>query len=219
MKQCCSWVWRGTVENEAGNAIDRDWEKRSDNGVSHAKRKPEREAPFIWPGITIETPVRSPCAAHGFPEREFFAFCLAHCRGEVAGADNSVSIASITACVEIWFIGNRGCLGRNSVTGAVDSPHKIRPGLSRGRQWKGFVGPNRITCGVRAAAAKCVGAESTVTSRRALAISAASASRSVLPETSTTRWRTFDLMSTLCVCSSGDEPPVITRSTSCLPAV
>src|SRR5207237_2210140 len=107
-----------------------------DQPVGDAECESESETPFVGTGITVETPVRSPCRPHGFPEREFYfgAFCLAHNGGDVAGADNSVSIAPITPSVEIWFIGNRGCLATNSVKADVDVPCKINAGLSRRRQ-------------------------------------------------------------------------------------
>src|SRR5262249_27911490 len=127
-------IWRSSVENETGNAIHGDWEKRSNDPVGRTECDPECKAPFVRASIAVKAPVRTPRVSNGFPEREFFAFCLAHCRGEVAGADNSVSIASITARVEIWFIVRRGCFGTNSVNGDGDAPCRIRAGLSRGRQ-------------------------------------------------------------------------------------
>src|SRR6266852_6441002 len=216
MSYYCPGIGRGAVENEARDLKNRDWEKRGHQTVGDAECETNSEAPFIWTGVAVEPPVRFPCRPDGFPEREFYfgAFCLAHNGGDVAGADNSVSIASITACVEIWFIGNRGCLGTNSVNGEPDVPCKINAGLSCGRQWNGLVGPKRITCGVRDADARCIGAESTVINKRALLINAASVSKSVLPERSTIWRRTFDLMSLIWLCSSGDDPPVNTRSTS-----
>ena len=51
-----------------------------------------------------------------------------------AGADSSKSIALITASVEISFIAAPACLGRNSLIGVIDSPCRIKTGLSRGRQ-------------------------------------------------------------------------------------
>src|ERR1700736_4373256 len=136
MREHRPWIWCGPAEDKAGDLINRDWEKGSDQTVSDAKCDAECKAPLVGTGITVESPVRFPCRPHGFPEREFYfgAFCLAHNGGDVAGADNSVSIASITASVETWFIGNRGCLGTNSVKGDVDVPCKISAGLSCGRQ-------------------------------------------------------------------------------------
>ena len=129
-------IWRRAVENKIRNLEHRQRQQRVHQTVGDAKCEPDRKAPFVGTGVAVEPPIRLPCRPHGFPEREFYfgAFCLAHNRGDVAGADNSVSIASITACVEIWFIGNRGCLGTNSVKGDVDVPCKINAGLSRGRQ-------------------------------------------------------------------------------------
>src|ERR1700716_3300624 len=132
-------IWCGPVKDKAGDLINRDWEKRSDQTVGDAECEAEGETPFVRAGVAVEPSVRFPCRPHGFPEREFYfgAFCLAHNGGDVAGADNSVSIASITASVEIWFIGKRGCLGTNSVKGDVDVPCKINAGLSRGRHGNG----------------------------------------------------------------------------------
>ena len=136
MRDHCSWIWRGAVENEIRNLEYGQRQQRVHQTVGDAEGEPDRKAPFVGTGIAVETHVRFPCPPDSFPEREFYfgAFCLAHNRGDVAGADNSVSIASITASVEIWFIGNRSCLGTNSVKGDVDVPCKINAGLSRGRQ-------------------------------------------------------------------------------------
>src|SRR5437588_11680098 len=129
-------IGRGTMKNETRDLKNGYRKKRSDQGICRSERQPERKTPFVGTGIAIETHVRFPCLPASFREREFYfgAFCLAHNRGDVAGADNSVSIASITASVEIWFIGNRDCLGTNSVKGDLDVPWKINAGLSRGRQ-------------------------------------------------------------------------------------
>src|SRR5260370_40285473 len=134
MRHQRSRIWRSAVKNKMRNLEHRQRQHRVHQTKSNADCEPKSEAPFIWTGVAIESPVRFPCRPHGFPEREFYfgAFCIAHNRGDVAGADNSVSIASITASVEIWFIGNRVCLGTNSVKGDVDVPGQINAGLSRG---------------------------------------------------------------------------------------
>src|SRR6202011_407233 len=129
-------IRRRAVENKIGDLEHSQRHSRSEQAVGNAKREPEREPPFVRTRITVETPIRFPCRQHRFPEREFYfgGLCLAHNRGDVAGADNSVSIASITAPVEIWFVARRNCFGTNSVTGVAESPCRINAGLSNGRQ-------------------------------------------------------------------------------------
>src|SRR2546428_10691445 len=136
MHHHCSRIGRGAMKNETRDLENDYREKRSDYGVGSPERQSDRKTPFVGTRVAVETHVRFPCPPDSFPEREFYfgAFGLAHNGGDVAGADNSVSIASITASVEIWFIGNRGCLATNSVNGDVDVPCKINAGLSRGRQ-------------------------------------------------------------------------------------
>src|SRR5260370_33828691 len=158
MRHHRSRIWRSAVKNKIRNLEHRQRQHRVHQTESNAECEPKSEAPFIWTGVAIESPVRFPCRPHGFPEREFYfgAFCLAHERGDVAGADNSVSIASITACVEIWFIGRRSWFGPNSVKGALHLPFKINTRLSRGRQLNGLVVPNKISSGVRVAVPRCL---------------------------------------------------------------
>ena len=88
-----------------------------------------------------------------------------------------------------------------------DRLETVPAGLFRGRQLKGLVGPNRTTCGVPVALARCIGAESTVTSRRACSSNAARTSRSSSPERSSTVVCNFPRMVARCARSGSFAPP------------
>jgi len=76
-----------------------------------------------------------------------------------AGADTIKRIASITAAVEICFIGLFASRAWKWCRGSGDSPKKLQPDSFVVANEMALVGPNRMTCGVPARWAKCMGAE------------------------------------------------------------
>src|SRR5690348_17605415 len=130
------WVGRGAMKHKIRNPINRGRQSRRQQTGGGSQTKAKEETKFVWTRVAVQPSVRPPCGAHRVPEPELYfgAFCLAHNDGLAAGLDSSDSIALITASVEIWFIGMRGCFGTNSVIGEAESPCKINAELSRGRQ-------------------------------------------------------------------------------------
>src|SRR5205814_5431522 len=166
-----------------------------DHAEESAAGDAHNKAPSIGLYLAIKPTVGPPADADHLQQRGLGWCGLRFTHGTgAAGTDSSDSIASITDCVEIWFIGTAPCVGLNWLTGPWDSPRRTRADWERGCQWKGLVGPNRTTWGISHAAAKCIGAESTVMSKRALRTIAARVSKSVLPERSITSERVEDLI-------------------------
>src|SRR5947209_12784371 len=123
----CLWIRRGAMKHKIGNPINGGRQGRCQQTGSGSQTQAQEETKSVRSGIAVQSLVRPPSRSHGFPEREFYfgAFCLAHNDGLAAGLDSSVSIALITASVEIWFIGIRGCFGTKSVIGDVEFACKI----------------------------------------------------------------------------------------------
>ena len=179
---CCDNALRPLVgaaplKIQAGHMRHNQREARTDGAGEETKDQPDNEADLIRRRIPEETSIRSPCLTKGRPERLLCGgsgWALAH-DARAAGADSRLSIASITCFVEISFISWGGCLGTNSVTGAAWPARKITDGgplgYASGKDWSGRKAP---PAGFRSAPARCIGAESTVTSKRVRAINAAS---------------------------------------------
>src|SRR3954471_12809046 len=162
------------LENGASHFADDQRYAAIGDAESEAEGEAEGKAQAVRLYIRVEPLVRPPAGAKGRPKGGLSRCGLRFThRAGAAGADSRAFIASITDFVEIWFIATARCLGLNSVTGPSVSPSKMAADSEQGCQWKGLVGPKRTTCGVSKAAAKCIGAESTVTRSRARRTSAA----------------------------------------------
>src|SRR5919108_4653409 len=98
MRNNGSRFWRGTMKYKAGDPIDGDREKRSNEAIGHTESEPQRKAPFIWFGIAIDSPIRFVGGPKGLSEGELCSshFCFPHSACYAAGLNSSASIASIT---------------------------------------------------------------------------------------------------------------------------
>ena len=109
----------GTVKNDASDAREDQRHEGLNAAGEEAEGQSENEPPLIRRGVGKQATVRTPSNTEGRPKR-LLGFDngrgLTHVTA-AAGADSRVCIASITACVEISFIGWGGCLGRKSVMG------------------------------------------------------------------------------------------------------
>ncbi len=95
--------------------------ERADQAEGATAGDAHDETPAIGLYVAIKPAVGTPADADRLPERGL-GWCglrFTHSAG-AAGADSSDSIASITDCVEIWFIGTARCLGSNSLTGPLE---------------------------------------------------------------------------------------------------
>src|SRR3954469_9513390 len=77
-----------------------------DDAETEAQGEAGYEAPAIGFHISVKPFVWTPASPDGLPKRGFLGCGLRFThRARAAGADSRLSIASITAFVEIWFIG------------------------------------------------------------------------------------------------------------------
>src|SRR5438477_2591972 len=191
-----------------GHLLEDERQKTADNAEEKAEHEAQNKTPFVRLHIAVEATIWSPAKPDRLEKRglRFFLGLILH-TADAAGADNIEPIASITAAVEMSFIGRFPSSYWKSRLGSGEFPNKIAAGLFRGRQWNGLVGPNRITCGVFEALARCIGAESTVTNNRAFSTKAARVSKSSWPERSTAGISSRLRMAARCRRSVALSPP------------
>ena len=133
MSQCLR-IWRRSVKNRTGH-LSHDQRKDAVGGAKEkTEKEPEKEAPFVRQDVAIKAPVRFPGGADDFAKRSLFLLGFILHTADAAGADSIERIASITAAVEIWFIGLLGSGTWKWHSGCGESPNKIAAGLFRGRQ-------------------------------------------------------------------------------------
>ena len=132
---CWARGGRAALEDNAGHFREDERHERADQAEGATAGDAQDETPTIGLYVGIKPAIGTPADADRLPERGL-GWCglrFTHSAG-AAGADSSDSIASITDCVEIWFIGTARCLGSNSLTGPSDSPSRTMADSERGCQ-------------------------------------------------------------------------------------
>ena len=89
-----------------GHLLENERQKTADNAEEKTERQAENKTPFVRLHITVEPTIWSPAKPDRLEKRglRFFLGLILH-TADAAGADNIEPIASITAAVEMSFIG------------------------------------------------------------------------------------------------------------------
>ena len=127
-------VWRGPVKNRTGHLSHHQGKDAVGGAKEKAEKESQKESPFVRQYVAIKTPVRFPGDPNGFAKRKLFLLGFVLHTADAAGTDSIERIASITAAVEIWFIGLLGSGTWKWRSGSGESPNKIAAGLFLGRQ-------------------------------------------------------------------------------------
>ena len=101
-----SWIRRCAVKYGGGYLLEDEWQKAADNTEEKAEREAENKTPFVRLHIAVESTIWSPAKPDRLEKRglRFFPGLILH-TADAAGADNIEPIASMTAAVEMSFIG------------------------------------------------------------------------------------------------------------------
>ena len=123
------------MEDGASDPRDDERQGRVDYPESETESEADDEAETVGLYVSVEPFVWTPASAERSPKGGLGVCGLrfTHIAG-AAGADSSDSIASITDCVEIWFMGTARCLGLNSLIGPSNSPRRTTADSERGCQ-------------------------------------------------------------------------------------
>ena len=101
-----SWIRRRAVKYGGGYLLEDERQKTADNAEEKTEREAENKTPLVRLHVTVESTIWSPAKPDRLEKRglRFFLGLILH-TADAAGADNIEPIASITAAVEMSFIG------------------------------------------------------------------------------------------------------------------
>src|SRR5438270_1934546 len=101
-----SWIRCCAVKYGGGYLLQNERQKTADNAEEKTESEAENKAPFVRLHIAVESTIWSPAQPDRLEKRglRFFLGLILH-TADAAGADNIEPIASITAAVEMSFIG------------------------------------------------------------------------------------------------------------------
>src|SRR5438105_1384397 len=101
-----SWIRRRAMKYGGGHLLEDERQKTADDAEEKTEGEAENKTPLVRPDIAVESTIWSPAKPDRLEKRELrFLLGLILHTADAAGADNTEPIASITAAVEISFIG------------------------------------------------------------------------------------------------------------------